>query len=273
MINYAEKYSDQVDERFTAASFTDFAVNDDYDFDGVSKVTLYSVDVAPLNDYDKDASDNRYGLPVELGNETQVFELTQDKSFTFTIDRGNYDDTMLANSSARSLDRQIREVVRPAVDKYRLLKMASGAGKTVEEAVTNENAYSLFLDATGYLTEKLVPISECYVYITPAFRKLIKLDKSFTGTGDKLNQDAKNGEAFKIDRIPAIVIPTSYLPANSNFLITHPSATTAPKKLTSYVEHENPKGINGYLVEGRVRFDAFVRAQKKDAIYLSKAPA
>lgn len=51
-INYAEKYAELIDERFTQQSYTDAAVNQDYDFEGVNAVTVYSVPTVPLADYD-----------------------------------------------------------------------------------------------------------------------------------------------------------------------------------------------------------------------------
>jgi hypothetical protein len=50
-------------------------------------------------------------------------------------------------------------------------------------------------------------------------------------------------------------------------LITNQIATCAPVKLAEYKVHDNPPGINGYLVEGRVYYDAFVLDNKAGAIY------
>lgn len=44
----------------------------------------------------------------------------------------------------------------------------------------------------------------------------------------------------------------------------------APIKLADYKIHDNPPGINGWLVEGRVIYDAFVLNNKKGAIYVHK---
>ena len=41
-------------------------------------------------------------------------------------------------------------------------------------------------------------------------------------------------------------------------LFCHKDATVAVEKLKDLVIHENPAGINGNLLEGRIRFDAFV---------------
>jgi hypothetical protein len=40
--------------------------------------------------------------------------------------------------------------------------------------------------------------------------------------------------------------------------------------LSEYKIHDNPPGINGWLVEGRVYYDAFVLENKKSAIYVFK---
>ena len=126
-VNYAEKFSQTIDEQLSKDSLTDKAVNKDYDFDGVNKVNVYSVETVPLNDYDINAKSNRYGTPVELGNDVQTLELTQDKSFTFSIDRKNATDTMMAMSAAKALARELKEVVTPTIDRYRIAKYTAEA--------------------------------------------------------------------------------------------------------------------------------------------------
>lgn len=75
------------------------------------------------------------------------------------------------------------------------------------------------------------------------------------------------GLVGEIDGVPVIKVPSSYMPANCEFIITHPVAAISPSKLNDYKIHRDPPGINGNLVEGRVRFDTFVLKGKKDAIY------
>ena len=41
----------------------------------------------------------------------------------------------------------------------------------------------------------------------------------------------------------------------------------APAKLEDYKIHQDPPGISGSLVEGRVNYDAFVLDNKKSALY------
>lgn len=114
-INYASKYSDVIDERFKLSSVTTEAVNNNYDFSGVNTVYVYSAELAELGDYNMSAGSNRYGTPKELGNRVQELKLSQDKAFTFTIDRRNSDDTMMTQQAAKCLQRHIDEIVVPTM--------------------------------------------------------------------------------------------------------------------------------------------------------------
>lgn len=268
-VNYASKYSAQIDERFKLSSKTAAAVNNDYDFIGAKTVNVYSVPTAPMNDYTRSGA-NRYGTPEELENSVQEMTLSRDRSFSYSIDRGNYDDTMMSNSAGASLQRQIDEVVTPELDIYRIAKMAANAGTTATGAITKTNAYEAFLDGTVALTNGKVPTAGRVAFVSASYYKLIKLDESFMKKGDMAQEMAINGAVGAVDGIPLILLPDSYLPENTMFIITHPSAVVSPVKLAEYKIHDNPPGINGWLIEGRVYYDAFVLNNKAGAIYVHK---
>ncbi len=76
------------------------------------------------------------------------------------------------------------------------------------------------------------------------------------------------GVIANLDGMAVIRVPASRLPGDFGFMIVHPSATVAPTKLESYKIHQDPPGISGSLVEGRIAYDAFVLENKSNAIYL-----
>lgn len=267
-INYASKYAKAIDERFSKESMSNAVVNQNFDFVGVKTVNVYSVPTAAMNDYTKEGS-NRYGTPKELENTVQELTMNQDRSFTFTIDKGNYNDTQMINSAGSALQRQIREVIVPEIDTYRFAKICASAGQTATGAITKENAYSAFLDGTSFLIEKNVPEGKVAIVSTEFF-KLIKQDDSFIKQGDIAQNIAIKGQVGMVDGIPIVVAPSTRLPEGVLFFITHKIATTSPVKLSEYKIHDNPPGINGWLVEGRVYYDAFVLDNKKNAIYVHK---
>lgn len=266
-INYASKYAQKIDERFSREALTGAAVNNDYDFVGTKTVNVYSVPTAQMNDYTRTGS-SRYGTPEELENTVQELTLSKDRSFTFTIDRGNYSDTQMSNAAGAALQRQLREVVIPEIDAYRFAKICAGAGTTATGEITSSNAYDAFLDGTTALIDSKVPQSGCAAFVSSTFYKCIKEDSSFIKNGDMSQEMLVKGQVGTIDGIPVIAVPKSYLPEGVNFIITNKSATTAPVKLAEYKIHDNPPGINGWLIEGRVYYDAFVLNNKKPAIYV-----
>lgn len=269
-INYAKKYSEKVDERFKLGAITEVAVNQDYDFIGVETVAVSSIPTVAMNDYTTSGKD-RYGNPEELENTIQELTLTQDRSFTFTIDRKSRDDTQMTVEAGKALARQIDEVVIPEIDMYRLAKIVAGAGNIVTGTISKTNAYEEFLKVQELLDDDKVPTAGRIVFAKPAFTTAIKLDESFTKKGDMATQIAIKNLFGEIDGVPVIKVPSSYLPADVDFVITNKIVTTAPSKLTEYNIHDNPPGISGWLVEGRIRYDAFVLNQKKNAIGVHKS--
>ena len=267
-INYAEKYSPVVDERFSLASITNVAFNTDYDWAGVQTVNVYSVSTTPMNNYTRTGA-NRYGTPAELQDTKQAMTLTRDRSFTQTIDKGNDVDQLGIKSAARALRRQIDEVVIPELDVYRISVVAAAAGATDSTVATAANAYSLFLKGQEALGNAKVPTVGRVAYMTYAYYNLLKLDSAFIKQGDMSQEMLRVGMMGTVDGVPLIPVPASYLPANQQFLIWHPQVAVAPVKLSELHIHVDPPGISGVLIEGRFYYDCFVLTNKTAAIYSS----
>lgn len=268
--NLASKYSDRVDERFKLKSLTDSAVNQDYDWTGVNTVVIYSIATAAMNNYVRNST-NRYGTPADLGTNTQTLTLTRDRSFTFVIDRGDWSESQMVTESGKALARQIDEVVVPEIDVYRLGVWNASAhaqknhGATIA-AVSTSNAYQIFLEVNAILDNNKVPMPGRIAFITPNFYNNIKRDSSFSKNADLAYTDLKNGQIGEVDGVALIKVPSSYMPYDTDLILVHPSATVAPLKLEDYKTHDNPPGINGWLVEGRLIYDAYVTNSKQGAV-------
>lgn len=271
-INFANKFSTKVDERFKLKSLTELGVNRDYDWTGVKTINVYSIPTVGMNDYARTGA-NRYGTPADLQDTKQDMTLTRDRSFTFVIDRGDYNETMMVKQAGKALARQIDEVVVPEVDVYRLAAMSAAAiatGGTETAAIDASNAYTKFLRACEYMSDYKVPLAQRVAFVTPAFYSFIKLDPSFIKDSEKGQGMLINGVVGTVDGVKIVVVPSSYFPANHAFVMVHPSATVAASKLEEYKTHDNPPGINGWLVEGRLIYDAFVLNNKNRALYAHK---
>jgi len=267
-INYAEKYASNVDERFHAGAVTTTAVNKDYDWSGVNTVNVYSIPTVAMSDYEMSGT-ARYGDPDELEAGVQTLTLRRDRAFTFSIDRRNFESTMMATEAGKALSRQVDEVVIPEIEKYRIAQMAAGAGlEKTGTPITSANAYDNFLEANNAMTENGIPVGGRIALVTPKFYKAIKLDPSFMRSCDIAQSMLKTGQVGLVDGVAIILAPTSYFPPDTSFVLAHSTATVAPVKLCEYKIHDNPPGINGWLVEGRIVYDCYVLDSKKNGVYV-----
>lgn len=265
--NAASKYLRMVDERFTADSYTEAAFGLEFDWTGVDTISIYNVKTSSMNDYEMNGSE-RYGTPTELETGVQTMVLTQDKSFTYTIDRRNYTDQMMVTNAALSLRRQIDEEVVPMVDTYRFGVLAASAGTTVTSPITRDDAYEAFIEGTKTLRNNKAPINTAIAFVSGNFLNNIKLDDNFIKKGDASQRIMINGEVGMIDGVRIVSPPDNLLPDGVEFIITIPAAGAAPKKLEEYKTHVDPPGISGWKIEGRVYHDAFVLNNKRPAIYV-----
>lgn len=265
-VNYAAKYSNLVDEQFVKSSFTEAAVNTNFDFTGVNTVNVYSIPTVAMGDYSM-TGNSRYGTPAELQDSIQALTLAQDRAFTFSIDRRNYDDTMMTHEAGRALSRQLEVVVIPEVDTYRLGKIVAGAGNTETAAITASNAYTEFLKGVTTLLDAKAPLAGTFAFIGSNFYTQIRLDPAFMKASDVAQDMLVRGQVGTVEGIPLIHVPASYLPANTEFVIANSVAIPSAQKISDYRIHENPPGINGWLVEGRIYYDCWVLTNKAAAIY------
>ena len=259
-INLAKKYSSKVVERFQQQSLTDKGLNNDYDWTGVRTVTVYSIPTVTMNDYTMSGS-SRYGTPAELGDTVQELTVTKDRSFTVTIDKRNNMDQMGVKESGKVLARQTKEVITPEIDTYRLSVWASATNTQTTGAavaVDKTNAYTLVLTAQEKLDNENVPSEGRLLYATPGFINLLKLDPNFTKSGDLAQKNLIKGQVGEVDGAAVVKIPGTKMPAKTPFILIHPSCSCSPMKLEDYKTHDNPPGINGKLIEGRVVYDCFV---------------
>ena len=270
-INLAEKFLPYVDEKFTQESKKSMLTNNDFDWSGAHTVKIYKVSTSAMNDYDRagtGSTNSRYGTVAGLDATTEEFTLKKDRSFTFAIDKLDTDETVSQLKAASALERQVREVVIPEVDSYVYNVMCTNAGtKATAKALTKSNIYTEILAGNQVLDDSDVPETGRVLLVTPATYTLMKQCTDITMETDIGNELRLKGVIGMVDGCSVIKVPSSRLPEKFGFMLAHPCATVAPTKLEDYKIHEDPPGISGSLVEGRINYDAFVLDNKAKAIY------
>lgn len=272
-INLVTKFLPYVDEIFTKESKKALVTNTDFDWTGAHTIKVYKISTGKMNDYDRQgtgsgATGSRYGTVESLDATTEEFTLKNDRSFTFAIDKLDQDETANQLAAATALARQQREVVIPEVDTYVYGVMTAGAGFKPEAVeLTSENIYDEITKATNALDNSDVPEESRVLIVTPDTYRIMKKSKDITMETDVDSNLRKQGVVSNLDGALVVKVPAARLPEKFGFMLCHPCATVAPTKLEDYKVHEDPPGISGSLVEGRVCYDAFVLENKVKAIY------
>ena len=270
-IQLATKFEPYVDEKFTAESKKSLLTNNDFDWTGAHTVKVYKVSTVTMNDYDRAGTgqnNSRYGQIQGLDATTEEFTLTKDRSFTFAIDKLDVDETKQQVQGASALERQQREVVIPEVDSYTYGVMCTKAGyKPDAVTLTKDNIYLEIIKGNAALDNADVPETGRIITVTPDIYLLMKQCKDIIMETDISSEMRVKGVISNLDGASVIRVPASRLPEGFGFMIAHPCATVAPTKLEDYKIHQDPPGISGSLVEGRIVYDAFVLENKAKAIY------
>ena len=267
-INLVTKFASLVDEKFKAESKASLMTNQNYDWDGAHTVNVYSVTSVAETDYSRNTTGlGRFGTPSDLSTTVQAMTVTQDKAFTFCIDKLDNDETAQALAAGTALERQLREVTIPGADTYMYGKMTAGAGtKATAKALTADGIVDDIMTANQTLDDNEVPETGRFILVNPTTYKLLKSAKAFDNT--EVGADMmKKGVVAYIDGAVVIKVPASRLAAKFGFLVGHPVATVTPTKLADYRINQDPPGLRGDLVEGRTVYDAFVLTNKAKALY------
>jgi hypothetical protein len=274
MQNYSHEDLAVLDERFFTESKTSMIINNGITmtFHGVAGVTIYNVDTVPETDYVRDGRD-RFGPLVELGTGTQEFVLSQDKAFTFTVDRGNLEDTMMVQEADKAVKRQVREVSIPTTDIYRLSVLAAYAAansQVTTTALTSSNIFQGILAERAALIDAEVDVDDLVVYISATAETYLWRDPEFKAACDKSYADNKSGVIGKVLGMTIVVCPSSYYISNFGFMVVRKDVLVAPTKFNMVRVLDVVQGIDGKVAEGRRYYDAFIPANKGVGIRLRK---
>ena len=267
-INLASKYSSQLDQVFTAGSYTDRYVNRKYNFDGVKTVNVYTVTTVAPSDYNRNYTGDRFGGNNELEDIVTSYQLNNDKSFKIVIDRGNYEQGALAKKAGEVMRAEMEEQVIPMIDANRLNKAAIGAAAASQYyAPTANDGYGDVLKMSAALDEAKAPIAGRVLWVTPTFynaiKKQITTNVEASGYNDKL---LGRGFVGELDGVPVVKVPTSYFPSNTSAIMIHRDALLGAKQIMNTRIITDSELVDGTILLGRFIFDSFVLNGKKKAV-------
>ena len=274
-INLASKFESKTSEALRLGRKTKLVTNQDWSWDGVNAINVYTLTDPTMGNYDTNGGSQRYGNPTEVEDTIQTWTLSRDRAWTKTIDKKNYQDTQMIRKPGKYLAQATKNVTIPEIDTY-IIQTIVTAGQVAnrddivaDAATTAANAYTNFLAINADISNNEAPTEGRVALATPAYVSFLK-QSTLLSNSDLSYEDKKSGVLGTIDGVKIVEVPTSRMPANTDLVITHPSVCVAPEKLVDYTLHKNPLGVSGDVLEYRHRYDAFVDTNKVNCIGIHK---
>jgi len=274
-VNLASKFEKKTSEAISAGRKTKLVTNQNWSWDGVNAINVYTLTDPVMGDYNVNGGSARYGSPTEVEDTIQTFTLSRDRAWTKTIDKSNYQDSMMVRKPGKYLAQATKNVTIPEIDTYviqTIVTAGEAAGRddiVADAATTATNAYVNFLEINADISDKECPVEGRVALLTPAYVNFIK-QSTLLDSSDLSYKDKKSGVMGKIDGVKLVEVPSARMPANTDLVITHPSVTTSPEKLVDYTLHKNPVGVSGDVLEYRHRYDSFVDTNRVNCVGIHK---
>jgi hypothetical protein len=277
-INLAAKFADKTSDLMKAKSKSKAFTNQEWDWDGVNAINVYTLTDPTMGNYDPTLAANRYGAVTEVQDTIQTFTLSRDRSWTKAIDKKNFQDTQMIRKPGKYLAQATKNVMVPEIDAYNFATIGTaaalntGARSTAivaAAATTATNAYTNFLAFNANITDNEGYEEGRVAAMTAAYYNFLK-QSSYVLNSDIAYSDRKSGSLGTVDGVDVYIVPSSRMPAATDLIISHPTAMVAPEKLVDYTLHNNAPGISGDLLEYRHRYDAFIDTNNINCIGLHK---
>ena len=290
-IALASRYLPILDEIYKAGSKTSIfdAVNDRVRWEGAKIAYLYGADPVGLANYSR----NSGFVPGDVDGAWTPYEITQDRGRSFLVDSMDNDET-LGMAFGTLVGEFERTEVIPELDAYRFCKYAKGAAdahKDTETLETSSAVIGSIDDATEALDDAEVPYEGRVLFVNPGIYKLIKggITRMIENGDRDVDTNVEIYNDMRVITVPSgrfntdvtINAPTTsdgaggFTAAGStiNFMIVHPSA------IMQVVKHAIPRifspAVNqeadAWKFDYRVYHDCFVKANKRNGIYVSAA--
>lgn len=272
VIHFSEKYKQSLLDGFNKASETDALFNHDLDteFSGVNTVHVTSLKTEPLQDYNRQkevGTGSRYGTTKEVGDEVQTFTMTQDKSLSLSIDKGNNVEQFNMKQAGKVMKAHRDEQIIPAVDTYRLRKWAEEGGihKELSEAPSKANIVTQIVELHNEMLDAGVP-DNINLLVARTYLPALKLSSEWTALDSLGGKTLPKGTIGEFDGMPVKPMTSKRMPANVPFMLIYKGAVIAPMKIEKFKGHVDPPGLSGDLLEFRMLHDAFVLGKKASGV-------
>ena len=198
-----------------------------------------------------------------MGDEVQTFTMTQDKSLSLSIDKGNNVEQFNMKQAGKVMKAERDEQIIPEVDTYRLAKWAAEGGihKELAEAPSKTNIVTQILELHNEMLDAGVP-DQINLLIARTYLPTLKLSSEWTALDSLGGKTLPKGFIGEFDGMAVKPMTSKRMPANVPFMLIYKGSVIAPMKIDKFKGHVDPPGLSGDLLEFRMIHDAFVLGKK-----------
>ncbi|NPC91216.1 hypothetical protein HOO54_02840 [Bacillus sp. WMMC1349] len=289
-INYAEKYSNELDQVLTQSMLTTELETSNVNWMGARTFHVPTVSLTGYKNHSRNGGFNR----GDVTTTNEPYTLGFDRDVEFFVDQMDVDESNQAASAANITRTFLTEHAGPEVDAYRFSKMATKAltGKrATAETITKDSVYTALkrdiLKVRKYGPGNLV----CYMSSvamdalerSSEFNRQIQVQNQ--GTAIETRVTSLDGvrlvEVWDANRFySSFDFTTGFKSApgsfSLNWIIVYKGAIVAKAKLNTvylFQPGQHTQG-DGYLYQNRMYHDLFVMKNKADGVVVSHvAPA
>ena len=268
-VNYAEKYSKQIDQVYTHESYVAGIANPNYNFTGVATLNVFSPETVPLTDYDPDEG---YGSPERMGNGVQEMTASQDKKFSLIIDKRDKVSTNGTMEAGARLKQQLNEQVVPTQDKHALEQYVKHAGTVagVSAPSGEKGVFKALLKARTAMNNKKVSLEGRYAFIGSTYVGNLLENGVVVANPQIAGKSYTKGDIGRVLGYKIIEVPDDYLPEGCYLLCVHSDAIINPHKIEDATVKPSEM-YDGDRMNGRFLYDAFVLGKKSGGVYAAVA--
>ena len=174
-VNLHVNYKQPLVEAFDHTSVLTGKSTTEFDWRGNSAIVLTDIETDELHDYNRTASSNRYGTPTEVADRQQLLELQKDRSFSKTVDKGNYQESNYLKKGASVIKAFMSEQVSPEMEKFAFGELAGNAGQVVAatSAPTKSTILETVLSVETKMDDARVPKANRFLAIANSYAALL----------------------------------------------------------------------------------------------------
>lgn len=242
-INLTTKYASTIEKLYTHTSFLRAHCKANVEMTGAKTCRVYMLNTTPVVDYTRNGT-SRYGEVKDVQDTVVEYMMTQDKSFTGVVDKGDESEQAISNKSGQWLRQQIAEQCVPTGDKYGFARIAKLGHIARRNPQSRPRAPLLPWSTTRQPTWTSTSYRKTAAYCLYALRipKIILSDEWTAGfAGGKQLRPAPVGQ---IAGFTVVKVPSNMFPTDVYMVAAQESALAFPYRINDTKIHQDPPGIS-----------------------------